>query len=346
MEFEIQVSHSVIEIGEAAWDKLSNRLPFASYRWYQFGEKVMSDSLPVYITLSHQGDMIARATFWVIRNEPLPGLSKPVQFALQAFLRRWPLFICRSPLANTGGLILPESPLRGSAIEAITQTAMEEARRHKASFVLFDYMSEKQAHWNEWPPLFTVYSIADPGTCMEIQWSSFDQYLSGLSQKTRQHYRQYNREAERLGIQIVRSNKVQDIDTALSLIRSVDQRHGSESIPWLRNMLENISLINATWLTASVDNQLVGCELVLRDRDTLVVTAFGMTQTFRHVYFLLGYTDIQYAIETGIRILRWGSGVFEVKRRLGFSLEDNNYLVFAATNPFLRSIQQKMGKFG
>jgi predicted N-acyltransferase len=344
MDFDIQIAHSVAEVGEVAWDRFSNGQPFASYRWYQFSETVMSDSLPVYIILSQHGEVVARATFWVVRNEPLPIPWQPARFAAQALLRRWPLFVCRTPLANSSGLILPEPPLRNPALEVIIRTATEEARRYKASFVLFDYLAEGQSLWSDWPKPFTAYSIADPGTRMEINWPSFDQYLEGLSRKTRQHYRQYNREAERLGIRIARHDTVSDIETALALIQEVDIRHNSSSSPWIRNMLENIGLAGGVWLTASVGDRLVGCELILEDCDTLMVTAFGLAQEFRHVYFLLGYADIQYAIEEGVRALRWGSGVFEVKQRLGFSLEDNNYLVFAATNPSLQLMGQWLGK--
>jgi predicted N-acyltransferase len=41
MTFELQVAHSVEEIGRAAWDTLAAGRPSANYRWYAFGEQVL-----------------------------------------------------------------------------------------------------------------------------------------------------------------------------------------------------------------------------------------------------------------------------------------------------------------
>jgi hypothetical protein len=103
-------------------------------------------------------------------------------------------------------------------------------------------------------------------------------------------------------------------------------------------MLENINLINAVWLTASVDGRIAGCELILEDNGTQMVTSLGLASTVSHIYHILGYADIQYAIEKGARFLRWGSGSYDTKRRLGFELEYNNYVVFRGLTPLSRLV--------
>jgi predicted N-acyltransferase len=188
------------------------------------------------------------------------------------------------------------------------------------------------------------YEITDPGTRMEIKWSNFDQYIGSLSQKARKHYRQYTREAEKSGVQIARHDQVPDIDTAMALIHAVENRHGSSHNPWTRNMLENVGLVGAVWLTATIKDRLVGCELILDDNCSQMVTATGLAQDFRHVYFLLGYADIQYAIEKGMHILRWGSGAYEAKRQAGFELENNNNIVSRGISPLFSQVGRLMGK--
>ena len=128
MDFDIQIVRSVDEVGQSAWDRLGDGQPFASYRWYRYGEVALFDCVPVYIILNQHGEPVARATFWVIRNEPLPIPWRPARWAAQGLLRRWPLFVCRSPLSSSSGLILPEPPLRSPALEAIKQIAMEEGK--------------------------------------------------------------------------------------------------------------------------------------------------------------------------------------------------------------------------
>jgi predicted N-acyltransferase len=328
MDFDIQIIHSVQEIDQAAWDGLGNGRPFSSYRWYRFGEKVMRDCIPVYIILLQSGKMVARATFWVIRNEPLPISWRLLRKTAQAIFRHWPLFICRSPLSNTSGLVLPEEPLRQPALDQLCQAAKAEARKYKASFLLIDYINEEETKRNRWQKDFSCTSVPDPGTRMEIIWPDFDQYLAALVPKVRKHYRQYNREAEALGIKVNCQETITDMEAALVLISNVEQRHRSSPNPWARSILENANLVGAAWMTARQGERLVGCELILQDNGTQMVTSLGMADDFPHVYFLLGYADIRHAIEQRIGFLNWGSGAFEAKQRLGFELEDNNFVLF------------------
>src|SRR5436190_24290208 len=139
MNFEIQIAHSVAEIGQVEWDRLSAGRPFASYRWYSFGEAVLSDCLPIYIVLSDHGEALARATFWLKRREPLPISSSPVRLFMEVILRRWPLMMCQAPLTSLSGLTLPDPPLRVPALKSIVQVAQDQAQKHQASFLIFSY---------------------------------------------------------------------------------------------------------------------------------------------------------------------------------------------------------------
>jgi hypothetical protein len=44
-------------------------------------------------------------------------------------------------------------------------------------------------------------------------------------------------------------------------------------------------------------------------------------------YFLLLYAALQEAIEHQVRIVRLGSGAYDIKQRLGFQLENKNYVM-------------------
>ena len=99
----------------------------------------MADCRPIYIILTLGNRPIARGTFWVVRNEPLP-VSPLVRMWLAPSLRRRPLLICRSPLSNSSGLILPEGPWQESALKMIAQAASKELRKLDGSFLIFDYL--------------------------------------------------------------------------------------------------------------------------------------------------------------------------------------------------------------
>jgi hypothetical protein len=95
-------------------------------------------------------------------------------------------------------------------------------------------------------------------------------------------------------------------------------------------------MVDAAWLAARVGGRLVGCELLLGDQGYWFVTGLGLDYSTDYVYFLLGYSDIQYAIGRHARVLRWGSLTYDVKRRMGFELETNNNLVFTGRGDWAR----------
>ncbi len=335
-EFDIQIIHSVEEIGQAAWDHLAAGRPFGSYRWYRFGETVRAMDLPTYIVLSCRGEPVACGTFWLTRREPLPISPPMIRSMIEALVRRWPLLICRSPLTDTCGLILPGPPLRRAALKTISQVALDQARSARASFVVFDYLAHPTSVEPGWDEFFAPVSIANPGTSLAVTWPDFDSYLSQLSSKTRKNYRRNCRITQRLGIELSLYPAVQAVPEALALIRNVERRHHETPVPWMQGILEHASMVDTAWVAAMIDERLVGCELLLGDGDEWLVTAIGLDYSVRYVYFMLGYADIRYAIERGIRRLRWGSCSYEFKQRMGFQLEDNNSITFAASNRVLR----------
>jgi hypothetical protein len=56
-----------------------------------------------------------------------------------------------------------------------------------------------------------------------------------------------------------------------------------------------------------------------------LATAIGLEDDVPGGYFLLLYTALQEAFEHKVRLVRFGSGAYDVKRRLGFHLEDTNH---------------------
>jgi hypothetical protein len=339
-DFETRIFSSVDEVGATAWDTLSAGAPFQSARWYRFGERVMSDCQPRYIILSQNGRAVARGTFWLVRKEPLP-LPAGVRSIFHAILRHWPLLICRSPLSNSSGLVLPEPPLRDSALKAIADQAGKELRRLGGSFLVFDYLYPEQAEWAGWPSKFKQLQIPDPGTRLTIQWGNFENYLQSKS-RIQRHYKCSSRDAAKLGIRITRQASFDGLPVGMELIHNVERKHDSAPNPWAGGMLAHMEMVESTWLTAHIENQLVGCFLMLADNGVQLFTLPGLAEDVPFAYFMLLYEAIQDAFEKKLTALRWGSGAYEIKRRLGFELEENNNLVFYGFNPLFHVIARLM----
>jgi predicted N-acyltransferase len=227
---------------------------------------------------------------------------------------------------------------RQDIVPAFTTTALCVARKQRASFIIFDYLSKTNIH--NWPKDFSIMADLDPGTRLENCWTSMDEYLASGNKKDRQHYKRVLREAEKLGIKIDRHSCAENVDEALPLIRNVEEIHGALPNPWARPMLEHMQMVNSSFLTARIDNQLVGCGLIFEDNHAQMTSMLGLVKEVPYVYFMLVYESLGMAFERNIRLLRWGSGAYDVKQRLGFSLEDNGSLVFTAVNPFVKRALQ------
>jgi len=325
---DIKVYDSIQKISPEIWDGIAAGRGFQSHRWYTFGERAMADSQPTYL-IAYQGDTaVAGAAFFKVHNEPLPLPTVARQF-MASILKHRPLLICRSPLADTSALLLPGEPLRDAALTAITQAAQEQFKKQKCSFLVFDFLLTEQLKYPGWLPGLEPITVSEPGTYMPIEWDSFEAYLEAGNKKDRQHYKKSVKEAEETGLVLSKHTSISEIDTALQLIRNVSIWHGSAPNPWMRGLLENFSMIDGTWLELRKEGKLVGCGAVIRDNHFQLATALGLEDDVPGGYFYLLYTALQEAFEHHVRLVRFGTGAYDIKRRLGFHLEDTNHAMVA-----------------
>jgi predicted N-acyltransferase len=343
VQLEIRIATKTAEADRGDWDQLSANRPFTSYDWYQMGEIVLAPILRWYLLVYDAGEMIARATFWLSQQEQLPISSVVERVAASLLFRCNPLLICRSPLVDVSGMILPEDSRRQDALRLICQAVREIANKHRVSFTTFDYLDKNIFNQNWQGEGFSKLEIEDPSTFLNLKDPNFDTYLQGLSKSAYKDYRRHRNQAEARGIQVAILDRVSDVNEALKLIRSVEKRHGSMPCPWARALLEYASRGGMTWLSVRKHDRLIGCGLILRDNCVDVATLLGLDYSEDYVYFQLMYAAIRYAIESGARSFRGGSGAYPFKQRLGFAMEDNNSLVFSGRGPFFQKLGSIIG---
>ncbi len=321
---EVKVYNSIQEISPELWDGIAAGRGFQSHRWYTFGEKAMADAKPTYLIAWDGETPIAAAALFTVHNEPLPLPSVARRF-MSSVLKRRPLVVCRSPLADTSGLLLPGEPLHDEALSALTHAAQIEFKKQRGSFLIFDYLLTEQLKYTTWSTGFEAITVSEPGTYMPIEWESFNAYLEAGNKKDRQHYVRSLKEAQQAGLVLSKHQSVPNIDAAMTLIRNVSIWHGSAPNPWIRGLLENFSMIDGTWIELHKDGKLMGCGAVVRDNKFQLATALGLEDDVPGGYFLLLYTALQEAFEHNVRLVRFGTGAYDVKRRLGLHLEDTNH---------------------
>jgi hypothetical protein len=108
----------------------------------------------------------------------------------------------------------------------------------------------------------------------------------------------------------------------------------------MQGLLENFAMIDGTWLEIYKEKKLVGCGAIVRDNKFQLVTALGLEDDVPGGYFLLLYTALREAFEHNIRLIRFGSGAYDVKRRLGFHLEDTNHAMITMAGISSQAVKQ------
>lgn len=323
-ELNVQVFNSIHDIEPKTWDQIVAGRGFQSHNWYVFGERAMAESRPTYLIASDGDTPVASAALFKVHNEPLPLPAIARRFMASIFKSR-PLLVCRSPLADTSAMLLPGEPLRDVALSALARAAQEQFKQQRCSFLVFDHLLTEQLRYPSWPTGYEPITVSEPGTYMPIEWESFDAYLGAGNKNDRQHYEKSVKEADENGIVLSKRTAVSDIEAALTLIRNVSIWHGSAPNPWMRGLLENFSMIDGTWLELRKDGILVGCGAVIRDNKFQLTTALGLEDDVPGGYFYLLYAAMQEAFEHEVRLVRFGTGAYDVKRKLGLHLEDTNH---------------------
>ena len=343
MDYQIQVARRVEDIGQPAWDYLSHEQPFTSYQWYRFAEHSLANETSQYLIISRDHEPLARATFWVVSRDFLPVSSPILRTLIAATLRRWPLLVCRAPLTSRSGLVMPaNADLHDSILGAVTRGAQELMRTWHASAGLFDYLDQAEMDWPGWPGAWRTTSFSRPGTCLNIAWTSFEAYLHHLSKSMQKDYRRHRNRAADLGISVAVDQSPPPAADALRLIRNVERHHGSSANPLTNTLLHTPEMNGSWWLKATIGDRLVGCGLLLGEKDARFLALLGLDYEVQYVYFQLFYAAIRQAIDAGLHTLHGGGGAYDIKQRLGFVLESNHFARYAVRGRWMNWLARQL----
>jgi predicted N-acyltransferase len=336
----IHNTNTINQIDSGIWDDLSAGMPFQSHAWHQFGEKVLADCLPIYLLAYQNEALIGRAVFWITRNEPLPKSVGWLRMVLLPILRTYPLLICRSPIAQTSGLLIsPKVDDSRDVVAALIDAALVHGRQKKCSALVLDYLSQSQE--KDLPLYIRTLKSTYPGNILYNDYTDFNHFLTRCNKKVRQNYHRTLRELENIQVTIHSHKHAEHIQGLLPLIRNVERQHDALPSPWVKFLLQYMEMVDGTLLLALMHGRVIGCMLFLEDGDGQIATAFGRESDLLYVYQGLFYEGLRMAMHHKVKHLRWGSGADEFKHKIGFLPEDNGVIAFTFSQPFLRKLSSK-----
>ena len=168
-----------------------------------------------------------------------------------------------------------------------------------------------------------------PTAYLDIDFTTVDEYISGLSYKTRKNMRAKLRASD-----AVRVEKVHNIDKVLPQIMELYngtrtrsewqfEELTSEYFTGILNNMPEKSFCNLYY----VGDQLLASNLMIHDNNTLIDKFFCMNSEVgrkHNLYFLSWFTNIRTCLESGFTKYQSGQAYYENKLKLGSKLIRNN----------------------
>lgn len=332
MAYEVRIARSLHEIDPVEWDSLNASVPFAGWKWLKLVESLYKSYEPRYVLLYERGRLVGRALANFSQQTDVPISSAWARRVVQAVLARHPLLVCQTPIANSGGLLLPRGD-EPRALSAIYRALSDVAREGNTSFTILGWLKESEKRIIE-PKGGYRFLQMDRATTLHIRWRTFEDYTASLGKSMRKDMRRHNNRAADLSIAVERVQRYTQHSAHLSqLMKNVLVRHGSlNADPYAANALaafERDLPNNSIMLLARAGEEIAGCGLLLHDQGVMGLAMLGLDYTHQYVYFQLFYEAIRCAIESGMSVIRGGSGAYEFKQRLGFC-EEPIYVGFYA----------------
>ncbi|HUF38197.1 MAG TPA: GNAT family N-acetyltransferase [Anaerolineales bacterium] len=331
----LQRFERIAEINAARWDRVVSYRPFAGHAWLAYGERVHAADRPVYLLASAPDGIETGCICWVRRREQLPVSSGLIRAMIDRYLVDRPLITCQTAVVGQTGLFTHHSTSgRIARLAAGMKQILEESG---GSFLIVPYLSPATAEEPDWGEGFLT-AVMPQGTYLQVAWPDFPSYLVGRGRSMRKDYRRHRNRVVQLRLQTRIDNRPPEPDRIRRLVRSVESRHGSAPLPHLDRLARERSVPGGKWIIVEREGEVVGCGLMVRDRDRIALTCLGLAEGAQNVYFELMYGAIEHAIDSGAVGVFGGGGAYDFKERLGYRRTVENRVLFFARSPRLRRL--------
>ncbi len=315
---------SIEQVAPDEWDALCGSRPFVDHRWLRFTESALLEHQPRYVLLRRGGHLEAAAICSLEHRFANPALQQRAGWVL----RRLPCVRCAVPIASECGLVFrpgaDAARLTPALLAGVRQLAVHER-------ALFTTVGHVPVHANTWQSLRRAGCTRLSqwrNTTLDIDWSSFAEYLATRPGDDRHEIRRMRRRAEREGITVEPASVApHDLPLLWRLIQNVQRRHAADNV-YVDDLLESAMHVlgsDVHVLLARQSGASIGCVVLVRSQDELIAKWIGLDyartlNTATYFMSLAGCVDL--AIKLGVRRLRLGATAYSTKQQFGVAPED------------------------
>lgn len=323
---------SIREIGREEWEPVYP--PVAeTYGFLKTVEESLRGQYRFYYISVYEGSRMTCAVPCFVLEYPISlsteGMVKKIFLFLE---RRFPkLFIlkvlaCGSPSCE--GRIALDNSFSGEAVlKAIEREMWSIAAREGASVIAFKDFSKEYAR--QFKPLKSMrfHRMGSfPSVELDLNFKTFEEYLSSLSRATRMDLRRKFRKTDgKIKIEMeVRTELGELLDDAYRLYSDNLKRSSVEFEKMTKDFFRDISKNEpgrTRFFVWRVDGRLVAFSLCLVSGETMVGEYLGFDYDVAyeyHLYFIIFRDRIRWCLANGIRRYETGALNYDPKKRLDF----------------------------
>jgi predicted N-acyltransferase len=332
---------SIREIDKEAWNRLALGNAFATHGWLLTIEASCRASVePLYFALYRDGALIAASVCYVAGEadeiETLDDMifGRVKRWAQKLGLNYLPAMMC-GPLLGYGwhiGVDLALSADDAERARTLLLDAMEAEAGSRGLGIGFANILEGEADLQSSLAARDYLRCGNvPVAVLDIEWSSFDDYLAHLPRKTRKEFRrQINRHSESGAVTTGAEVSQSDERRLLALLDGNALRHSSLPFAFGPGFFEELQRAlgpQARIYVTRRDGAINAVVLVLHEGRNAYVVAAGVDQAATrddYTYFQITYNSpIGDCIAGGCSHVFFGRGMYEIKVRRGCRLIPN-----------------------
>jgi len=333
MAWTTEIIESIHQIDPKEWDCLVKDRPFANWRWLQLTEAVLLDHQPRYVLLRQNGELRAGIVTVLQTQFQTPRF----QATLGGVIQRFPGLRCGIPLSGDPGLFVSDQDSLVDLLPVLMQGLETLIQREHISFHTIDHIWSTMPLWEylQARGYHRIEHLAE--IYLDIQWSSFTDYLSDLSKRKRKEFRRVNRRLEERDITLaVADPRTEDSQTLQTLVNNVFQRHHEPNLYVDELFLKASSIMGEDFklIVARQGERLICCAAMLRSGNEWLGKWVGLDYAYTlntGTYYRLVAECVRQAIQSGGRRIRLGATAYQTKRHFG-AIRENRIGALAFRN--------------
>jgi len=356
---EVRVFNKADDI-KGSIDLISDDSAF-SYGWFKTLESFGRLPEPLYLAVNYDGATVGIAPCFIDKINDfiawgpkiVPFLPRILNFGQRLGLFKRNVILCYSPASCRTKVLFANNYNNKTVLSLFSEKIDDICKKQRVLFSSFLFVSEfdellmknlESLNYIKFSNIVTYY--------LDVNWSSFEDYLKSLKPKRARSIRREIRECRESGVVIEEESISEDIAEKLSTLEAnVSSKYGytnSKLDPSFFMKLRKYAKDNTRLLVARKNNEVIGFTLLLQHKNVLDAYMCGLDYTAQSsvpfIYFnLVYYKPIQLAIDAKINKIYYRYSAEKAKLNRGCRSEQT-YSFVKCHNSFIAPLMNSMLK--